>query len=179
MVSYRYLGSALTNANGVATFDYQGTGVGEVDVIASTDNPITSSSIVSETYSIFDCVFVDTGLTENTNWYGRQALSHDIQADGHLLTNTGTGVVNYLANDPSTAGRGWADTFDWDNCEWKFEIVSYTGTVKYFNQNGATSEITSTGEFTVTNDSSTKRQAGLQLGAGATVKYKNFRIYPI
>ena len=167
------LATLTTDSNGECTYTYTGTGAGKIDLKAK------YRSLQSEIYELIDALFYDSGLSENTNWYGRQYISHDIQTDGHLLSNTGTGVANYLANDPSTPGSNWADTFDWENCEWKFEIVSYTGTVKYFNQNGGVTEITSTGEITVTNNSSTKRQAGLQLGAGATVKYRNFRLYPL
>jgi len=69
MTNYRYLGYGTTNSNGVAHLDhdpqgnpingYTGTGAGEIDVLASTDNPITSSSIVSEPYPVFDCPVYD------------------------------------------------------------------------------------------------------------------------
>ena len=69
MTSYRYIGYGVTDSNGVAHLDhdpqgnpingYTGTGAGEVDVIASTDNPITGSSIVSEIYGVFDTRWYD------------------------------------------------------------------------------------------------------------------------
>ena len=68
MVSYRYLGSALTNANGVATFDYQGTGAGEIDVLASLDNPITDGSIVSGTFSVIDSILAFDGSSVTSNF---------------------------------------------------------------------------------------------------------------
>jgi hypothetical protein len=40
-----------------------GTGKGEVDIVASTDNPITEGSLQSETYSIEDDLFYDDGVT--------------------------------------------------------------------------------------------------------------------
>ena len=60
MTTYKYLGYGVTDENGVAHLDhdangdplthsYTGVGAGEIDVLASLDNPITSSSIVSET----------------------------------------------------------------------------------------------------------------------------------
>lgn len=80
MTSYRYLGYGVTDSNGVAHLDhdssgnpingYTGTGAGEVDVIASTDNPITSGSIVSETYSVLDALFYDDGISDSiSNYY--------------------------------------------------------------------------------------------------------------
>lgn len=69
MRRYRYLGYGTTNSNGVAHLDhdpqgnpingYTGTGAGEVDVVASLDNPIIDGSIVSEPYPVFDCPVYD------------------------------------------------------------------------------------------------------------------------
>ena len=82
MTTYRYLGWGKTNENGIAKLDhnsegqeiehsYTGTGAGEVDVIASTDNPITSSSIVSETLPVLDTLLYDTGTDATHNiWTG-------------------------------------------------------------------------------------------------------------
>lgn len=69
MKRYRYLGYGTTNSNGVAHLDhdpqgnpingYTGTGAGEIDVVASLDNPIIDDSIVSEPYPVFDCPVYD------------------------------------------------------------------------------------------------------------------------
>ena len=77
MTSYRYIGYGVTDSNGVAHLDhdpqgnpingYTGTGAGEVDVIASTDNPITGSSIVSEIYGVFDTRWYDKALDGSGN----------------------------------------------------------------------------------------------------------------
>ena len=63
-MAYRYLGSATTNANGVAELPITGTGRGELDIVASTSNPPTSGSLVSETYSLWDCLVYDDGITD-------------------------------------------------------------------------------------------------------------------
>lgn len=78
MTSYRYLGYGVTDSNGVAHLDhdpsgnpingYIGTGAGEIDVIASTDNPISSSSIVSGTLNVWDTLFYDNGGTSVDKW---------------------------------------------------------------------------------------------------------------
>ena len=63
---YKYLGYGVTDSNGVAKLDhdaegqelqhsYTGVGAGEIDVVASLDNPIVDGSIVSGTFSVFDC----------------------------------------------------------------------------------------------------------------------------
>ena len=74
MTFYKYLGYGVTNSEGVAHLDhdadgepidhsYTGVGAGEIDVLASLDNPIVDGSIVSETYSVWDYLFYDDGIT--------------------------------------------------------------------------------------------------------------------
>ena len=67
MTSYRYLGSATTDANGIAKYNFTGSGAGEIDFIASLDNPIVDGSIVSETYNVWDCLMYDGGTINNHN----------------------------------------------------------------------------------------------------------------
>lgn len=67
-LKYRYIGKGTTDSNGIAhmTEDadgqtvtgYTGTGKGLTDIIASTDDStkISDSSIVSETYELYDCL---------------------------------------------------------------------------------------------------------------------------
>ena len=69
MVTYRYLGSATTDANGRSKYNFTGSGAGEIDFIASLDNPITGSSIVSEPYSLLDAIFFDGATTDNSSRY--------------------------------------------------------------------------------------------------------------
>lgn len=72
MVVYRLLGSGVTDANGVASVNYTGAGAGEMDLVASTSNPITQSSLVSETFVLYDTLFYDSGTSSSTatwtNW---------------------------------------------------------------------------------------------------------------
>ena len=90
MTSYRYLGSATTDANGIAKYNFTGSGAGEIDVVASLDNPVESGSIVSETYSILDALFYDDALTDakwNTN-YADVNTNREIVSDGTRYCNT-------------------------------------------------------------------------------------------
>lgn len=69
MVRYKLIGVGETDEHGVARMTknsqgepisgYVGAGVGEVDVVASLDNPINDSSIVSKISRIFDCPIFD------------------------------------------------------------------------------------------------------------------------
>ena len=80
MTSYRYIGYGVTNSNGVAHLDhdpqgnsingYTGTGAGEVDVVASLDNPVVEGSIVSETFIVDDTYKYDLAtITKHTDFW--------------------------------------------------------------------------------------------------------------
>ena len=82
MTVYKYLGYGVTNENGVAKLEYNsegqkrdhsytGVGAGEVDVVASLDNPVDEGSIVSETFTVMDTLMYDTGTDATHNiWAG-------------------------------------------------------------------------------------------------------------
>lgn len=95
--NYVFLGSGTTDSNGVAKLDhdangdpishsYTGSGVGEVDVVASLDDPdsISDSSLQSETYSLMDCIKYDKGNTANTIW----TLGNNSNAQLDLVDNS-------------------------------------------------------------------------------------------
>ena len=100
MTNYRYLGYGVTDSNGVAKLDhdangdplshsYTGVGAGEIDVVASLDNPITSSSIVSVPCNVLDATFYDKGLSGsgnyNDNWDTSDTISVSRDAEGTTL----------------------------------------------------------------------------------------------
>ena len=77
--TYIYLGYGVTDNQGKAkleydsegnplTHSYTGTGAGEVDIVASLDNTITESSLVSETYELIDAIVIENELTANKTW---------------------------------------------------------------------------------------------------------------
>jgi len=83
MAIYKYLGYGVTNSKGKAKLDhdkngdpithsYTGTGAGELDIIASLDNPstISDSSIQSEIYELYDVQYKDLGGSKgnDTDW---------------------------------------------------------------------------------------------------------------
>lgn len=80
MVNYIYKGYGVTDSNGIAHLDhdasgnplthsYTGVGAGEIDVVASLDNPIVDGSIVSETLSVLDCIKYDDMETNHLSIY--------------------------------------------------------------------------------------------------------------
>ena len=120
MTSYRYLGYGTTDSNGVAHLQYDsegheitpngyhGTGAGEVDVIASLDKPITSSSIVSEPYNVWDTYKWDTGTISSHNdiWNYNDATTVLTRYDEYSSITekvSGTDARLYCKNLPTSA----------------------------------------------------------------------------
>jgi hypothetical protein len=66
------LGTAETNSSGVATKTYSSAGVGDISLTAE------AGTFVSETYSIMDCLFYDSGANDSTatwtNWTGYEPV---------------------------------------------------------------------------------------------------------
>ena len=79
----RLIGTAVTDANGEATITYTGTGAGKLDVVAE------SGTFVSETYSIIDASFFDTGLLDSTANVVLSRMSRQKTDNGAVITATG------------------------------------------------------------------------------------------
>ena len=126
MTSYRYLGYGVTDSNGVAHLDhdpsgnpingYTGTGAGEVDVIASTDNPITGSSIVSGTYPVLDCVSYNPCTSEVSNYFAFTRCTGSYSDNGMQVTansTTGTTILVFkILNTVMSTSNKYAIEFD-------------------------------------------------------------------
>ena len=113
---YKYLGYGVTDSNGVAKLDhdaegqelqhsYTGVGAGEVDVVASLDNPVSSGSIVSGTLPVFDCYKYDEGLEatghHNDIWTIQNgSLNRDTEYSILKESTVGTTLVCGIRNIP-------------------------------------------------------------------------------
>lgn len=89
----RLIGTATTDAQGVATVSYVGEGAGVLNIQAETDD----GSLQSETYEVIDAVLRDGGVTgdRNTNAFAYNTTYITVATD-----STGTTVEN----TESTAG---------------------------------------------------------------------------
>lgn len=99
--------------------------------------------------------------------------------DGTTFENKSVNTQYILANNPSTQGNTWASTFDWDNnyaCA--FEIVSVDGDCWYMDSTG-TIKYATLGKYSFDIASTTPIQQGFRVSVGASLKFKNFVIYPI
>lgn len=119
-IVYRYLGYGVTDTNGVAHLDhdpngnpishsYTSAGVGEVDIIASLDNPIVEDSIVSDQKSIFDALFYDEATSNaKANQYSDVTVNRSYSNDGTTLSYTADEGTRYC-NTVIGATRNWFD----------------------------------------------------------------------
>ena len=133
--TYIYLGYGVTDSNGKAkleydaqgnplTHSYTGTGAGKVDIVASLDSEITGSSLVSETYSLMDCLFYQDGTTEPpSNTWVLNKFTPTYGSDGTTLTSTE--FATCFANKKGTS----TTVFDWDSpVSIEFYITNITST---------------------------------------------------
>lgn len=195
MTSYRYLGYGVTNSNGVAHLDhdpqgnqidgYTGTGAGEVDVIASTDNPISSGSIVSETYSVIDAIYNDDGTSDTkANYYWNTN-------NGSLANNDGRMVMTALnANTLYCDLRKIADTVKGktvsyqcdvvpNNCEVRLEIYTTSGSANYYTDWISTGSILKLEDIFIPSDSATGffRVLMRNNSTGSSFAFKNLAVW--
>ena len=83
-------GSATTDSNGQISVSYTGTAVGQVDFEFSYGN------FLIETYEVYDCSFIDCGVTncKNTNWNKGSALSVSTDSTGTTLSASSSTINN-------------------------------------------------------------------------------------
>ena len=201
-MSKRLIGYGYTNANGVATLDYDaegnelqnsgyvGQGVGNVDISASA--VIDGSTFVSEPYSIIDGTFFDMGTSENTKWNG--ALQRSYSENGTALTSTGNWQVLYAGNPSITFLNPVTVEFD-------ITAITDTPAIRFYhNSTGASHTLSQTGhyKFVIGADSVKVYRDGVEIqnwlsalvGQNFTLAwqfsdttdgltFKNFVVYPI
>lgn len=217
MATYRFCGHGITNNNGIATLDYDangnplqnsglvGTGAGELDIVASLDDPntITDSSLQSEIYKVFDCAFYDSGVeaTENTDWIASSGtLSKSFSSNGKTISPSTSTQLMIYANKPSTTGTS---AYDW-NAPFvvEFDVNAQTDTPIFQVYSNDTTgaynlNLGATGHYKITYDGTTiygyrdgteinhfdrdmpNARIGFVVTNGKSVTYKDFKIYPI
>jgi len=206
-MALRLIGTATTDVNGNAVLEdgYTGTGAGEVDIVAKC--MVDGGSVVSQPYPVLDCLFRDGGVTGDSNYTAFKNYSSfnpQLFDDGTVITNSSSSNAYYLANTGDSS-----DEYDFIPpyvCE--FDIVSVTGNLgsqnitilqyqgsainKTFSNlsitDGCHMKITVNGTQVIYQKddntpitesyTSTKTRIGIILN-NATLKYKDFKIYPI
>ena len=192
----RLIGTGTTGSDGSCVIPYEGTGAGLVNLSVETE---IDGSIVSGTYSVIDATFRDgaTGTDYNSKIVNHaNILQYDRQEDGTLLTAP-TSKGYWIFNQTSSSEYPLSENF----CI-ECDIVSVTSGVKLNLANGVWAywdfgnesnlhikiECTDTEQVITVNGHEEYRHlhtysentsVRFQVDQNASVKYKNFIIYPI
>jgi len=215
-ITYRLIGKGTTDENGIAHMDYStsdggstwtdissnpgytGVGAGEIDLLASTDNPITAGSCQSEPYPITDakakCGYI------NKSSHCTATLENDVLTLGTDGTDYG---IFYFAQDANTSYNiEVGDTVEFVLMEWsgttQFRLdgtsntpmLSTTGDYTSYltgnnliriknNGTSLVTEIDGVERYTRPNTISETRKLRIRLDNGSTAKIKNLIYYPI
>jgi hypothetical protein len=95
----KYLGSGVTNSNGVASFNYTGKGLGKIQVVAE------SGELVSTSYDLYDVLFKDMGTsTDYSNWNPSSQIDSTIVRDSNCTTLTPLDPTVFGARTVNTNG---------------------------------------------------------------------------
>ena len=208
---YKYLGYGVTDSNGVAKLDhdaegqelqhsYTGVGAGEVDVVASLDNPVSQGSIVSVPCSVWDYLFYDDGITspKTANWTNYQdRITVSVDETGTTLLRDASSSTGYYLT-PSAYATPFIMEFEMvaisnkNTCGIDF-AVSGSDNNKTFNNlvinAGDTIYLTYDGETirTYRNGSTTPNELalsvsgnidiGFYIAPNESIKFKNLKIY--
>ena len=192
MTNYRYLGYGVTDSNGVAKLDhdangdplshsYTGVGAGEVDVVASLDNPIVDGSIVSVPCNVLDCYKYDSGTDPNNNiWTVAQCtLTRGTEYSTVQETTIGTTGVLSFANIPYTDYRVEFDVFQVDGTQNEWCCVLMKNDYSSIRSADATLNEWKHISMNITNQEVNNRIRLATGGSMTEMRFKNFKLYPI
>lgn len=106
------IGTATTDANGVATITYESTGAGDVNIIAECES--SSGTLVSEIYEVEDCSYYSTteykqntdGITSNIALPSTFKLEYDITPTSRSTSERGSS--SYLRIGADSNSGVWA-----------------------------------------------------------------------
>ena len=197
MVNYIYKGYGVTDSNGVAHLDhdasgnpinhsYTGVGAGEIDVVASLDNPVSSGSIVSETYSVLDTLYYDPTTSDTSSNYSvssGDSLAFDTNKLRLTRVTDGECYFHYNPNDIENY-KGKSLKFEGDiNGITSTNLRIYQMVNGSFTNVGGNSVTTGTASVTANIDANATvvlfRVNGNNLGTNGTLTATNLKIYQI
>ena len=126
-----YIGYGVTNDYGRAKLEFNGSGSeidgyvgqgnGRIGIMAANSNPVTSGSVVSETYEVLDAKKIYSGTSSKSN------LSETPNSDGSYswsTDGTNAGIFIY-SNTQYSSGAIYASIGE----HFSFDIVEYTGDI--------------------------------------------------
>ena len=197
----RLIGTDTTGTDGSVTIPYTGTGAGLVQMDVETE---IDGSIVSEPSSVLDCTFADMidGVSNTKFWNNSNNIQITTNNGVKELTTTAS-ANQYRPATEQTSDSTKVISFN-SPFVWEFEVTEITGNWVVQVYDGSVNSnpyISSTGKYKVVYDGATVKcykddstnpfsnktgytNLSVMLGfqcwsSGQTLKYKNFKIYPI
>ena len=197
----RLIGTGTTGTDGSCSIPYTGTGAGLVQMDVETE---IDGSIVSETYSIFDCLCYDGGVTgdKSNSWTASSGISVSTDDTGTLLSAsttqtytstkllTGDFEATFQATNSGSIRIGFNKASD-STVQTKIITPTTDGTYYYkINRIDSTwrfqysSDGTNWTDRTITVNNITDEDCYFLFsievsGSTRTIKYKDLRVYPI
>ena len=182
----RLLGTAVTDANGLAVLSdgYTGTGAGLVDIIAQAT--IDESTVVSQPYEVLDCIYYDPVTSDTTsNYYINTSNVTKEYSDGYIVItsiNTGTDqIVDLRSLTDDIKGKTV-------NIEVEIDTNEMTGlvlrTVNLSPSNASVSVVDGVNKLenvVIPSDASNLyiRIVKTSSTSGNSFKFKNLKVYPV
>ena len=172
--------SGTTGSDGVASYTYTGVGEGLKEVYAK------YGTLVSETYSVYDCIYYDSCATDTHSSYAPQGGTVTFSTDKLVLTRTANGECYVQLSPTVTVYQGKTIRFECDivDADKNSELKIYQQVNGSFNSStSATSTTNGTLYVDKAIDSSATmiifRVMGNNLNTGETCGFRNFKVYPI
>ena len=202
----RLIGTGTTGTDGSCSIPYTGTGAGEVDVIASLDNPISQGSIVSVPCNVWDTLWYDDNSSEHEiKWkYSQQNAIVTESDNARVLDNTASTGSNYcffrpqLNNTVITPSQPFAIEFkhitlsnvsqiafnlngEFTRTFGQLNLDTTEKTVKIVVQDNTVKYYVNNIEVTGITDTvaSTSLDIRIRVNAGHSVTIKDFKVYTI
>ena len=191
------LGEAVTDSNGIAVFEYTGTGSGLMDVRA------VNGDVQSEPYPVIDCTWIDeatSGSYDTTKWNVYNASVSTGTSDGRTITgNTNNQFYTKINITDDFCILVEAKTNNSNNYRLGFRIGS-TNTIlycqntntdfKYFRFKRIDGVFTMESSTDGVNWTTETKSSSLEstdyvnfvfvlTASDSSVSYRNFRLYPI
>lgn len=187
-----FLGSSTTNSSGQATYTLTGDGGGIKDIVAE------SGTLVSQPYTVYDCTFYDTGLSDSTANVVLSRMSREKTSNGAVITATGNNAWAIMKQNSQVFSNNCIIEFDLvandtPNTQCGIDLSTsgdaYQGKIYFEDLGHYKIRVTPTGITAMTGSQTisppqTYPQSDIRISfnlgqTGDSITYKDFRIYPI
>ena len=184
MTTYRYLGYAKTDANGVAKYNFTGSGAGEIDYIASLDNPIVDGSIVSVPCNVLDCIYYDPVNSDtSSNYYLNTNVANIAYDNGTIVITAKTSQTSIYVEKRSLTDNVKGNTIYCSidviptDCSARLDI--YVDDTRYGSSTITTAGLLEKSVDIPSSATDVKFRIAIDNITTGSLAFKNWKVYPI